>query len=291
MQCDICRRPASSQLPVNCTLCARDTLYQPRVQLAQALLQKEKIGKEVEQITVVPSKSRETTTTRATKQPEPQPSITWTIRCATAEQVILDEEKKSILCHVQVLRDEIQKTRHEIAERKSRLQRRQSDFASAKQELLQSRATRTEPVEKFIRRTEHRRGMMHNKTAESRLYLCREAALLYGLQQRKRKRGGLGRDVYFIGGVPIADIRDLNSMHSLSVRYARADIVLRCFPNPGHHLDYKSRSSHSLDLALPLPSPSSRDYPPTPRLSFAYHIFPDVLLFWPGGAFPRLYTL
>jgi len=217
MQCDICRRPASSQLLVNCTLCARDALYQPRVQLAQALLQKEKIGKEVEGIIGVPSKSREATISKPARQSEQQPSSAWTTQRAAAEQVFSDEGKKYTLRHVQILRNEIQQTRHEIAERKARLLLRHSEFASAKQELLQSQATRTEPVEKSIRRTEHRRGIMHNKTAESRLYLCREAALLYGLQQRKRKRGGLGRDVYFIGGVPIADLRDLNSMYNSSV--------------------------------------------------------------------------
>lgn len=218
MQCDICRRPATSHLPVNCSLCAREALYQPRVQLVQALLQKEKIGKEVERITVVPSNVRENTTPKATRQSEPPPSTIWTIQCAAAEQVLSDEGTNSTLRHVQNLRDVIQQTRHEVAERKARLQRRQSEFGSAKQELSQIQATRTEPVEESIRRTEHRRGIMHNKTAESRLYLCREAALLYGLQQRKRKRGGLGRDVYFIGGVPIADIRDLNSMHNFRFR-------------------------------------------------------------------------
>lgn len=217
MQCDICCRPASSRLPVNCTLCARDALYQPRVQLAQALLQKEELGKEVEQLTLTPSRPGKTPASKAAKQQEPQLSIAWTLQRAAAEQVLSDGKTESTLRHVQILRDEIRKTRDKIAERRTRLKRRRSEFASAKQELLQSQANATEPIDKGLRRAQHKRGVMHNKTAESRLYLCREAALLCGLQQRKRKKGGLGRDVYFIGGVPIADLRDLNSMHALGI--------------------------------------------------------------------------
>ena len=165
---------------------------------------------------MVPSKSSQITTSEAAKHLEPQVSIAWTFQCAAAEQVLSEEKTESTLRHIQVLRGEIRRTGDEIAKRKAVFQRRRSEFASAKQELLQSQATGTESVEKSIRRTQRRRDIMHKKTAESRLYLCREAALLYGLQQRKRKKGGLGRDVYFIGGVPIADLRDLNSIHALS---------------------------------------------------------------------------
>lgn len=215
MQCDICRRPASSRLPVNCTLCARNALYQPRVQLAQALLGREQIGKEVAQTAESAARLNPAAYPKATKPSETQsgtqPGNSWAIGRATAERVLSDEARESTLGHVQILREEIRRTRSEIVERKTRLQRQRSEFASAKQELSQGQASGIEPVEKGIHRTLYRRSKMHEKTAESRLYLCREAALLYGLQQRKRKKGGLGRDVYFIGGVPIIDLRDLNS--------------------------------------------------------------------------------
>lgn len=216
MQCDICRCPASSRLPVNCTLCARNALYHPRVQLAQALLRREQMGNEVGQTAESAARLNPAPLSKASKPLEPQsdtqPGITWTIGRAAAERVLSIETKETTLRHVQILRDEIRNTRNEIAERKARLQRRRSEFASAKQELSQGQASGIEPVAKGIQRTSHRRSRMHEKTAESRLYLCREAALLYGLQQRKRKKGGLGRDVYFIGGVPIIDLRDLNSV-------------------------------------------------------------------------------
>ena len=138
---------------------------------------------------------------------------TWTVHRAAADQFISEEKTQTAQKHIEALREETRKVKAEIAERKVRLLRRRSEFASAKQELSQSRANAVEPVDKSIKRTEHRWDVMHHKMAESRLFLCREVALLYGLHQRKRKKGGLGRDLYFIGGVPIVDLRDLNSRH------------------------------------------------------------------------------
>jgi len=210
MQCDICHRSGNSRLPFNCTLCARDTLYQPRIQLAQTLLQGESLGKEVERNVKGSSRPKRNQNSASAKSAETNPA--WAVGRAAAEEAIAEEETQTVLNHVQSLREEIQNVKAEIAERKAGLQRRRAEFASAKQDLSHSQTNTVEPVEKGIRRTEHRWDILHNKTAEARLFLCREAALLYGLQQRKRKKGGLGRDVYFIGEVPIADLRDLNSM-------------------------------------------------------------------------------
>lgn len=231
MQCEVCQRPPNNRLPFNCTLCARSALYQPRVQLAQTLLQTEALGKEVEQNVTRVEQTNKTTKTASTKVPELNP--TWTIQRAAAEQRASEEKSRHIYDHVQALREEIQKTKAEISARNKTLQRRRSDLASAKQELSQCRPHPVEDVERGMRRTEYRWDTLHNKTAESRIFLCREAAVLYGLQQRKRKKGGLGRDVYVIGGVPIADLRDLNSkcIYTSTSPHARAHESFRPLPN------------------------------------------------------------
>ena len=231
MQCDVCQRPPNNRLSFNCTLCARSALYQPRVQLAQTLLQTEALGKEVEQNVIVVSQAKKATKTAGTKAPELNP--TWTVQRAAAEQTASEEKTRHIYDHVQTLREEIQNTKADIAARKKILQRRRSDLASAKQELSQGRLHTGEDVEKGMRRTEQRWDTLHQRTAELRIFLCREVAILYGLQQRKRKKGGLGRDVYVIGGVPIADLRDLNSecMYTSLILQAHANESSRPFPN------------------------------------------------------------
>ena len=211
MQCDVCHRSPSSRLPFNCTLCTRDALYQPRIQLAQTLLHTESLGKEVEQNVLETSKKDRNWSSAGTKTSNL--NQTWTFHRATSDRIASEKKTQNVLSHVEALHEEIEKIKAEISERKKRLLRRRSEFSSAKQELSQSQESAVESVDKGIKRTEHRWDVMHNKTAESRLFLCREVALLYGLHQRKRKKGGLGRDVYFIGGVPIADLRDLNSMN------------------------------------------------------------------------------
>lgn len=213
MPCEICCRSPSSRLPFNCTLCARDALYQPRIQLAQTLLHIESLEKEVEKNVVDTSRKGKARSSPGIRHVDM--NSTWTVHRVASEQLISETKTQSLVSHVEALREETQNIKSEIAARKSRLLRRRSEFTSAKQELSRSQASAVEPMNKSIKRTEHRWDVMHNKTAESRLFLCREVALLYGLQQRKRKKGGLGRDVYLIGGVPIADLRDLNSVYVL----------------------------------------------------------------------------
>ena len=221
--------------------------------MAQTLLRTESLGKEVEQVVVgTPGKDRARSSAGIRTS---DPNSTWTVHRAGSEQVISENQTQSVLSHVEALREETQQIKSEIAARKARLLRRLAEFNSAKQELSQSQASAVEPVDKSIKRTEHRWEVMHNKTAESRLFLCREVALLYGLQQRKRKKGGLGRDVYFIGGVPIADLRDLNSMYvldSLEVISTVADATPAHVTTSTTNLAHLTHLvSHYLSLRLP----------------------------------------
>ncbi len=271
MQCDICHRSVSSRLPFNCTLCARDALYQPRIQLAETLMQTESLGEEVEQNVLSTSKKEKARFSAGTRPPDS--NHTWTVHRLASEQVLAEDKTQTLLCHVEALREETKKIKAEIAARKGRLLKRRSEFTSAKQELSHSQASAVEPVNKSIKRTEHRWDVMHNKTAESRLFLCREVALLYGLQQRKRKKGGLGRDVYLIGGVPIVDLRDLNSIFILDTSSQYTDRH-RCYTSPCHNFYNQSRPSHSPSLTLPLPPPPCRNHSPSPRLSSPDHFFP-----------------
>ena len=260
MQCEICHRQASSRLPFNCTLCARDFLHESRIRLAQILLHTESLGKEVEQKVGGVSRKEGVRSSVGIKTLDLNP--TWTIHRAVSDQFASEGNTQTMLNHVEALRVETQKIKAEIAARKERLQRRRTEFASAKQELSQSQASAVESVDKGIKRTEHRWDVMHNKTAESRLFLCREVALLYGLHQRKRKKGSSVRDVYFIGGVPIPDLRDLNSMSALH-NFSKRLNQYRCSTSPRYDIRYQPCASHPSSLALPLPPPPCRNYPPS----------------------------
>ena len=209
MQCDVCQRTASNKLPFNCTICARDVLYQPRLKHAQILLEKESIEKQVEHS--VGGDLRPPRPPSSSSPGKQEVSPAWAVQRASADRTTAEEQIETIHTHIQVLRRETQNMKADIATRKAHLLRRRSELASAKQELSHSQDTAKEPLEKTIRRTTHRWDILHSKTAESRLFLCKEAARLYGLQHHKRKKGVRGRDMYTIGGTPIVDLRDLNS--------------------------------------------------------------------------------
>ena len=206
MQCDVCHRTASSKLPFNCTTCARDILYQPRLKHAQLLLEKESIEKQVERSIKGSAKSS------SSSAPEKQGiSPAWIVRRASAEKTTCEEQTETIHSHIQVLRQETQAMKADIAARRRTLQQKRLELVSAQQELSNFQNTAPEPLTARINKINYRWGKMHAKIAEGRLFLCREVADLYNLQHHRRKKGVKGRDIYTIGGVPITDLRDLNS--------------------------------------------------------------------------------
>ena len=209
MQCDVCRRYWSSKLPFNCTTCARNTLYETRIEQAQTLLQRETAGNGV--IGIVGATESNTSSSKVPGKENATSTKTWELERASSARVNSLDRTQAILSHSDALRKELKATRESIAKRKALLSQRRSDYDSASHQLSQRRAAALEPVENGIIRTQTRWDALHDRTVESRVFLCREAANLYALQQRKRRRGVLGRDNYTVGGVPIVDLRDLNS--------------------------------------------------------------------------------
>ena len=208
MQCDICKRPPSSKLPFICTFCAQDSLYSLRLQHSQVLLQKESREKQIAE--AVSGKSRSSKSSSAnSKKREGNPK--WILQSAEAQQAVAEEKTESILSHTQSLREEAQKMKEDIAVRRSRLQQKRSALDTAVKALSQAKSTVIEPLSKDIRRISGRWDQLHAKTAESRIFLCTEAAHLYGLQCSKRKKNAKTKEIYSIGGTTIVDLRDLNS--------------------------------------------------------------------------------
>jgi len=127
-----------------------------------------------------------------------------------AEQTNSEERTGTTLDHIGMLQEEIKQMKSDISVRKAGQLRRRAELASAKAELSKSQTVAPEPADKSIKRTAHRGDILHSKTAEARLFLCREAAQLYHLEQHKSRKGSSEKDVYTIGGVPIPDLMELN---------------------------------------------------------------------------------
>lgn len=206
MQCDICLRSPGNRLAFHCASCARDFIYEQRILLAQTFLDSEAAGKAVESsIALGPTSGQNKASPQFSES-----SLAWAHKQATAEGSASVERTEGIMSHVDALRKETERTRSDIAKRKAGNSKRWSDLKSTTL-AAQREAEALESVKKGVERMERRWDMLHTRTMESRVFLCREAAQLYGLQQRIRKKAGSVRDIYMIGGVPIPDLRDLNS--------------------------------------------------------------------------------
>lgn len=215
MHCEICRRSPSERLPFYCTLCARNAIYEPRLRMAQVLLQNEVAAATVEnqtgitEVAAEPSRLLPNTNSR-------EVSPVWIMQQAYTDQTSSSEKTEQIATHVKALRNQTEAMKLEIAQRRARITQRRADLKSVREELVVRKTTATESLERALQRMEHRWDAMHAKTLESRVFLCREAAQLYGLQRRKTRKERAGGDAYLIGGTLIADLRDLDCPGTLS---------------------------------------------------------------------------
>ena len=208
MQCHICQRSLSNRLPFHCTTCARNALYLPRIQHAELLLEKESIEQEVER-NIGSAKSSNNAEHDRKSPADVHP--TFAIERTTAERVALEGRIEKILAQAETLRQQVDDIKAHLDNQHAANAQRRLDLKAAKETLAERQSSDFEPVQKSINRIQTHWDLSHAKAAESKLFLCQEAARLYGLQQRKHRKGATGRDAYYIGGLPIPDIRDLNS--------------------------------------------------------------------------------
>ena len=247
MQCDICFRAGSSKLPFLCPTDARNLLYEPRIESVRVLIEKDALNKQISAIT-----SR-----NVVADSEGGPSeislqnmgTRWDVERAHADGQMAIERTQQIIAQADELRANIEKARADISHRKAAIARRKSDLASATNGLESWRAKQIEATEKKIKMRMYEWNKMHRETAQSRAFLCGEAAKLYGL--RRIKEHDVWPEEYSIAGIPTVDLRTINSCSApqitTSLSYIAHLLVL---------------STHYLAIRLPaeitLPH---RDYP------------------------------
>jgi hypothetical protein len=207
MSCHVCSRPASSRLPFYCSTCVLNKLYLLRYENARVLLEKDAVGREIE-LAVGHSDVKEIP--RDADDGESQQNLRWKVQAAQTEQARSSDRIQMIRARTEALKAEIRDKKADVKQRTVVLEQRRSDAESANYQLAERRDSALSNIQNSIKRTEHLWHSLHNKTAESRIFLCREAANLYGLRQKLRKRDKVIVESYVIGGVPIMDLRDLN---------------------------------------------------------------------------------
>lgn len=209
MQCNICQRPWSTRLPFSCACCARETLYQTRLNLAHTLLEHEAARSQIEQdlkecCLSVPKESVSTPSTRYNHH------VSLLLDNVNAQRCASQERTQLVLDHARNLGIEAGNIRDEVASRRASTTERRKQLAAATERLARQEALNITPVLKSIGRTRDLWKALRTKTAESRLLLCREAASLYDLKKQAKAHARSKSNGYVIGGLPIYHLRELN---------------------------------------------------------------------------------
>lgn len=215
MSCHIC---ASSRprLPFLCPTCARNHLYQLRLETTQVLLEKEALGRQIE--VVVASNASQDGHKKAEEEPreaDHQLSRCWTLQTTSSQQASSSARREGLARKIEILKEENEARKANIRERRALLSRRRSDAESAHYKIEEREAAILASVQNTTKRTEHIWHSLHTKTAEARIFLCREAAHLYGLRQ-KTIRNGEAHPPYVLGSIPIVDLREMNGKSAIA---------------------------------------------------------------------------
>lgn len=206
MQCDICFRPHGKELPFLCAVDARNQLYPARLEIARVLLEKDALSRQIQAETSLAGASDEKS--QALSDNSSARSI---LDRNVTEKEVVEDRTLQIIAHADELREKIKQAKAIRAAKRSSVQRRRFELASAKNGFEKPWQARIEDADKSIKRTKFKWNKQSETIAEARIYLCCEAAKLYGLRKGRVKRNGTWSEEHRIGGVSIMDLREMNS--------------------------------------------------------------------------------
>ncbi|KAJ5902424.1 UV radiation resistance protein and autophagy-related subunit 14-domain-containing protein [Penicillium taxi] len=275
MSCHICAS-AHPRLSFLCPTCVRNRLYRLRLENTRVLLEKGVVEKQIE-VAVCHQFSHKSQVEAGSSRADPETLKCWALQTILSQQAGSVSRSDTLDQQIKTLKEDIQAKKNSIFERKGLLARRRSDAESARYQLGERETAILTGIQNTTKRTEHLWHSLHSKTAEARIFLCREAAHLYGLRQKTTKKAD-ARPNYVLGGISIVDLRDMNGATPAQISTSLSNIA---------HL--LILVSHYLSLRLPaeitLPH---RNYPtPTifaPNASYHSREAPD------GSSIPQTST-
>ncbi|KAF3230639.1 hypothetical protein TWF191_009550 [Orbilia oligospora] len=192
--CQVCER----QLPkLTCKDCTRDKMYPLRYEIISVLIGNEKLEIEVE-------------------EGASNSSACGKFSEALMEKQELENTITGIQDRVDELRTELEDHRKYLADLKLKNQKRQQLLKETRNVLFQNKDILVEKVRKDTRVTNTKWNALYERTAESRVFLCREIAGLNLLRQRRKKRAV----EYMLNGVVIPDIRQIYNMNPNNITVA-----------------------------------------------------------------------
>lgn len=249
-QCEVCQRVPSDRIGFYCHRCARNTLYEPRLKLAQRLLERELLGREIEE--AADDKGSALTPTRNSN--DARRSLSH--NSARSEYRIIAARTQIILDDSRYLQAEIEKMRSQFAETRASIVRRRRHIKAAAQEIRYEEETTVRSMQENIAAQKVSWSRLHKRIMNGRHVLPQELVSLYGLQIRRRSKASGSRDTYHIVEVPVFNLKELNSKSSIFNKSLVADSAIDASPEhlntSTYHVAHLIHlSAHYLGLRLP----------------------------------------
>jgi hypothetical protein len=197
MNCDICQRPHhAKKLPFLCAVDARNRCYEGRVKNLQVLMENDGLQKQINDLLEGP-KSGTVSNSKVS------------VESLVSQRNVAEDRTSQIIAQADRLKADIVAARTEIESRTAAIKHRKSDLASVSSGIASRRTRQQEEIERSTQMHQYLWNRSADQMADTRMFLCAEAAKLYGL--RRFKKGASARYEYRIGGIEVVDLASMNS--------------------------------------------------------------------------------
>ena len=197
----MCCRKHAIGIDLLCVACARTSVYAIRLESAKVLLAKEQLALQVEDVVSPHPK----------KGKKDHSQLLWEVEAEKVEKQNAEIRADETLDHTRILREELDQARRDIAARRAHLAMRKADLDAINSRVPGQRNLRETKTAESTKRGTQAFDAMHDRSTETRAFLCREAAVLLGLKQKRRRKGSNIVDQYYLGGLPITDLKEAYS--------------------------------------------------------------------------------
>jgi hypothetical protein len=202
MECDICARDGKNlaEIGMHCASCARTAIYTCRLDYSRTLLEKASLAARFDQIThhdEVEGSRRLGSVWKAEL-----------LRVQAAEirdRIQLQSDSSAMI------RKEIEEMRKDIATRKGELAQKRAHMRKIKGTLAGQDKGQMLRLNDISARGSKSFKAVYDISVSTRVYLCREAATLLRLRQRKTRTSDRHREHYLIAGWKIPDLRQISA--------------------------------------------------------------------------------
>ena len=205
MECSICNRDSAAQLGLNCASCARTALYGPRLESARALLERQSLSSRIEAVTGFPAEDVDEIDTLTQAH-------AWKAELHNAQRHADTGSLRERDTVIVTLKATIENMREEVKVKGDQLRKRKAELSSTRSSTEGREHKQTDRKNDIVLRGQKSSITVHDRSTDSKNFLCREVATLLRLRQRRSRKNDIVREHYLIAGFIVPDLRSINNL-------------------------------------------------------------------------------